>query len=255
VTFGSAAPDWLVKRAIAHRGLHAKSRGVIENSLAAALAAIEKNYAIECDVQLAGDGEAVVFHDETLDRLTGVNARLCDLTSREIAEIRFRDGDGKIPLFSDFLATVAGRVPLLVEIKSRFDGDMRLAARVAALSASYSGALALQSFDPAVLMQLRSAGTDRPLGLIAQARYDDPEWRKLSAEERLALAVLAHYGQTRPDFLAWHVADLPHAAATLWREALGRPLLTWTVRDADEGKRATRFADQIIFEGFLPSIP
>jgi glycerophosphoryl diester phosphodiesterase len=244
--------SWLVARPIAHRGLHAKSLGVIENSLAAATATIAKAYAIECDVQMTQDGEAVVFHDETLERLTRAVGRLADLDAAEVTQIPYRNGEGAIPLFADFLALVAGRVPLVVEIKSRFDGDMRLAARVAALVTDYSGPLALQSFDPAVLVYMRKSATRRPLGLIAQANYAEAEWPSLSAETRQALATFGDYAQARPDFLAWNIADLPHAVTTLWRAGLGLPLLTWTVKEPAQADLAARFADQIIFEGFYP---
>ena len=239
-------------RPIAHRGLHAKGHGLVENSLAAAAAAIAKTYAIECDVQMTKDGEAVVFHDETLDRLTSAHARLCDLSAAEITQIRYCDGEGSIPLLTDFLSAVAGRVPLLVEIKSRFDGDMRLAARVASLIADYSGPLALQSFDPTVLVHFHNSATGRPLGLIAQADYAEAQWPGLSDATRQALTTFSDYARARPDFLAWNIADLPHAVAMLWRTGMGLPLLTWTVRDATQADLAARFADQMIFERFEP---
>jgi glycerophosphoryl diester phosphodiesterase len=252
VSIGPAAPAWLAARPIAHRGLHAAECGIVENSVAAAAAAIVANYAIECDVQITQDAEAIVFHDETLDRLTAEQGELRARTARELTTIPYRAGEGRIAAFADFLAKIGGRVPLIVEIKSRFDGDMRLAARVADLIADYSGPLALQSFDPAVLHHLRAAALEHPLGLIAQAHYEEAEWPGLNRPAREALATLADYARVRPDFLAWNVADLPHAVATLWRAGLHLPLLTWTVRTAAEADLAARFADQIIFEGFAP---
>ena len=252
MSLDDAARHWLVARPIAHRGLHAKSRGVVENSLAAAAAAIGRTYAIECDVQLTKDGEAVVIHDETLDRLTSARAQVRDLTAAEITQIPYRDGDGRIPLLADFLSAVAARVPLIVEVKSRFDGDMRLAARVTALIADYPGPLGLQSFDPAVLIHFRTSATGRPLGLVAQADYVEAEWPGLSHETRQSLTTFGDYARVRPDFLAWNLADLPHAVAMLWRSGMGLPLLTWTVRDATQAELAARFADQMIFEGFVP---
>jgi glycerophosphoryl diester phosphodiesterase len=251
VSIGPAVPMWLAARPIAHRGLHAAEGGIVENSAAAAAAAIAANYAIECDVQITKDAEAVVFHDATLDRLTAERSDLRARTARELASIPYRAG-GTIALFSDFLAEIGGRVPLIVEIKSRFDGDMRLADRVTALIADYSGPLALQSFDPAVLHHLRAAAVARPLGLIAQAHYEERVWPGLDRPALDALAALADYPRIRPDFLAWNVADLPHAAATLWRAGLHLPLLTWTVRTAAEADLAAHFADQMIFEGFAP---
>jgi glycerophosphoryl diester phosphodiesterase len=252
LSLDAATRHWLVARPVAHRGLHAKSHGIVENSLAAATAAIDKAYAIECDVQLTQDGEAVVFHDETLERLTQAVGSLGDLSTAEITQTPYRDGVGTIPLFGDLLTLVAGRVPLIVEIKSRFDGDLRLAEHVATLIENYSGPLALQSFDPALLVHLRKSATRRPIGLIAQANYTAAEWPGLPAETRQTLATFSDYAQMLPDFLAWNIADLPHAVTTLWRAGLGLPLLTWTVKEPTQADLAARFADQIIFEGFCP---
>lgn len=243
-------PGWLCARPIAHRGLHAERHGVVENSLAAAEAAIAANYAIECDVGLTRDGEAAVFHDETLERLTPVAANLRDLSADEITAIGFRGGEGRIPLLGDLLGTVAGRVPLLVEIKSRFDADQRLARRVAAVIADYRGPLALQTFDPMVLAEMRALQTGRPLGLIGEARYDGPDWIGLPAAVRQQLATISDTPQTRPDFLAWNVADLPHPTVDWWRRTRDLPLLVWTVRTPQQAEHTRRLADQIIFEGF-----
>lgn len=248
----AAAPDWLVARPIAHRGLHDAPRGLVENSCAAAEAAIARDYAIECDVRLTKDGVAIVFHDALLDRLTWAKGAIGERTAREIGDIAFRYGTEKIPLFEEFLVHIAGRAPLIVEIKSEFDGDMRLAESVVDSAATYPGPLALQTFDPAVLAVLRSANMSLPLGLIAQAHYDDDEWHGLSPDARRGLASLAGFMQAQPDFLAWNADDLPHAAATLWREALRLPLLAWTIKSAPQAAHVKRFADQIIFEDFEP---
>ena len=249
---GASAPDWLVRQPIAHRGLHDRAAGVVENSRTAARAAMSRDLAIECDVQLTADAEAVVFHDFTLDRLTRESGPVADLRAERIESIALLGSADRIPTFTSFLATVDGRVPLLCEIKSRFDGDLRLADRVADLAAGYPGPLAIKSFDPAVVAHLRGCALPNPLGIVAEAAYDDPEWASLTAGMRAGLAALAHVGDTRPDFLSWRVHDLPHAAPQLFRAALGRPVLVWTVRAADQRQRAARWADQMVFEGFAP---
>ncbi len=247
------APDWLVRRPIAHRGLHDRGSGVIENSLSAARAAIAGRYAIECDVQLTADGEAVVFHDFTLDRLTGACGSVIGRRAAELGDVALAGSPGdRVPTLGALLALIDGRVPLVCEVKSRFDGDLRLADRVAALAAGYGGPLAVKSFDPAVVAHLRGSGLPNPLGIVAEAAYDDPEWAALTAEVRAGLAALAHVGDTRPDFLSWRVHDLPHAAPQLFRSALGRPVMAWTVRQADQRQRAARWADQMVFEGSAP---
>ncbi|MGO9133104.1 MAG: glycerophosphodiester phosphodiesterase family protein [Methylovirgula sp.] len=243
------APAWLKSRPIAHRGLHDLQKGIVENSLAAARAAIAKDYAIECDVRLSRDGEAIVFHDETLKRLIGIDGELgrCDAT--ELITLAYQDSHEKIATLDTLLATVAGRVPLIVELKSHFNGDPRLSACVAALAARYGGPLALKSFDPQMLCQLRGFGATQPLGLVAMAHYAAGDWPKLDAAARKSLEALTDFPRAKPDFLSWHVGDLPHATPLLCRE-LGLPVLTWTVRSEAERSLALQWADQIIFEGF-----
>ena len=178
------APAWLTARPIAHRGLHDVENGVVENTLAAAAAAVAQTCAIECDVQLSRDEEVFVFHDDTLDRLTDATGALIEKSAAAIARTHLSraTGDTKIPTLAEFLALVAGRVPVVCELKSRFDGDVRIGDRVAALAAGYEGPLALKSFDPAVISHLRVLGSDRPLGMIAEASYEGDYWRDLSAD-------------------------------------------------------------------------
>ena len=158
----SAAAGWLTARPIAHRGLHDASRGRIENTLGAADAAIAGGFAIECDVRLSSDGEAVVFHDATLDRLMQASGAIGARTVGELRGLRFKAASEQIPSLPELLAHLAGRVPLICEIKSHFDGDMRLTDRVAGLAAGYAGPLALKSFDPEVIARLRGCGVVQP---------------------------------------------------------------------------------------------
>jgi glycerophosphoryl diester phosphodiesterase len=248
---------WLVARPIAHRGLHDAAKGIVENSLAAARAAVAGRYAIECDVQLSADGEAVVFHDDTLERLTGAPGRLGARTLAELTRLTLLGGAETLPPLARLLETVAGRAPLVVELKSRFDGDLSLARRVAELVAGYGGPLALESFDPGPIAFLRAEGPALgvghiPLGMVAQARYDADEWRELPAPRRAELEHWLHFSRTRPDFLSFNVLDTPHAVTVLFREGLKRPVTVWTVRSAERAEAAGRWADQIVFEGFEP---
>ena len=244
------APAWLVARPIAHRGLHDAAKGVVENTLGAAEAAIRRGFAIECDVQLSCDGEAMVFHDDTLGRLTRARGAVSEKTVAEIQAAAFRDGEERAPTFPQLLARVAGRTPLICELKSRFDGDMRLAERVAALAREYDGPLAIKSFDPAPIAHLRAryAGIG-PLGMVAEASYSGRNWRDLSAAQKESCAAFLHYPETRPDFLSWSVDDLPHPTPFLLRRLEGLPVMTWTVRTAEQRRKASRWADQIVFEG------
>lgn len=243
---------WLTARPIAHRGLHEAARGRVENTPSAVLAAIAHNYAIECDVQITSDGEAVVFHDYTLERLTHGEGRLDSHRAADLASIGFRQGTDHIMPLGDFLKLIAGRVPLICEIKSRYDGDMRLSDRTLALAQTYSGPLALKSFDPQIIAHLRKIGTRLPLGIIAMASYAAPEWSALTPPLRESMTHFLHYPETRPDFLSWNVDDLPHPTPTLLRLGLHLPVMSWTVRSEAQRQAALPFIDQIVFEHFAP---
>jgi len=251
------APDWLTARPIAHRGLHRASTGVIENSIGAALAAVAAGYAIECDVQPTRDGDLVVFHDDTLERLTASAGHVRDLDARVLTTIPLRDSSETIPLFDDFLTSIAGRTPLVVELKSHFDGDMAAARRVAERLAAYRGPAVIESFDPEPIAFLRTHAHALdighvPLGIVGEACYEDGEWRALSVARRAEMTHFLHYPNTRPDFISWNAADFPHAIPFLMREGLQIPVTTWTVRGPGQAKAAAMWADQIVFENYTP---
>ena len=140
-------PDWLMARPIAHRGLHVRANGVIENSGSAADAAIAGGFAIECDVQPSADGEAMVFHDYKLDRLTAESGAIWHKTSAELAKIVLRDSTDTILPLPDFLVRINGRTPLVIEIKSLFDRKMELAERTAHLVAQTKAPIGIKSFE------------------------------------------------------------------------------------------------------------
>jgi glycerophosphoryl diester phosphodiesterase len=246
------APDWLTARPVAHRGLHDRSRGIIENMPAAAAAAVAANFAIECDIQLAADGEAMVHHDAALGRLTDGSGALLDKTSAELKQVAFKDTPEKMMSLGDLCALVAGRAPLLIEVKSHFDGDRRLVARIAEVLASYDGPAVGMSFDPDQVMALRELIPSRPRGIVAVHEYTEADWPKATPAQRRGMLHLRHAFRTRPHFVAWRVQELPAVAPWIARNIFGCPLLTWTVRTPEQRTIAARHADQIIFEGFLP---
>src|SRR4051794_33423868 len=178
------APDWLTARPVAHRGLHDRARGIIENMPGAAAAAIAGNFAIECDIQLSADGEAMVHHDDALGRLTEGFGPLLGKTSAELKQVVFRDTPERMMALADLCALVAGRVPLLIEVKSRFDGDRRLVSRMAEVLASYDGPAAGMSFDPDQLMALRELIPGRPRGIVAQREYRATDWPQATPAQR-----------------------------------------------------------------------
>jgi glycerophosphoryl diester phosphodiesterase len=288
------APAWLTEQPIAHRGLHDAALGVIENTLAAAEAAIAGGFAIECDVQLSADEEVFVFHDETLDRLTDARGALVEMSAAQIrrarvlapdpslvpasgetaAEGRMRGGadlggwrspsprpspreraEG-VPTFAELLALVDGRTPVICELKSRFNADWRIAGRIAALAATYEGPLAFKSFDPDLVAYLRlrwprvgPPARPCPVGMVAEASYDDPYWDFLTAEQKRRFADWEELMRAEPDFLSFDVDDLPHKTPFFMKQLHGLPVMAWTVHSAAQREAARKWADQIVFEG------
>ena len=244
--------DWLTARPIAHRGLHDASAGVIENTASAFQAAIAGNYGIECDVQLTRDGEAIVHHDDVLGRLTNGTGHVADLTTAALKAVPFKQTADRMLTLGELCDLVAGRATLVIELKSRFDRDVTLACRTADVLTAYAGPVAVMSFDPAVVACLRGSAPGLPRGIGAERHHAHAEWEGLTARQRRQFAHLLHAHRTRPHFLAYHVKDLPAAAPLIARHVFGLPLLTWTVRSEDDRRRAARFADQMIFEGWRP---
>ena len=246
-------PDWLMARSIAHRGLHSIKDGRVENSLAAARAAVAAGYAIECDVILSRDGESMVFHDDDLPRLTGMKGMVKDRTAAELQKMELLHGKGDtIPTLSQLLETIAGKVPLICEIKSNFDGKPELTERTVAVVKSYAGPVAFKSFDPRVVEWLRRLAPDHPRGIVGQSSYRGADRMGLSAERVAELVNLTHWPQSQPDFISWRHSDLRHAAPFLCRTVAQIPLMTWTVRSLTQKHNLRQFADQIVFENFLP---
>ena len=242
---------WLSARPIAHRGLHDAAAGTVENTAGAFAAAVAANYGIECDLQLSADGEAMVHHDDALGRLTEGSGTLAALSAAELKHIAFRATADRMMTLGELCDLVGARVTLVLEIKSRFDREVRLVARVVEVLASYRGPVAAMSFDPYVVAGLRRAAPRLRRGIVAERRFDHAEWGAISSWQRRGMAHLLHAPVTRPDFVAYRVDDLP-APATQLARAVGLPVLTWTVRTPAQRVRAAEWADQMIFEGLRP---
>jgi glycerophosphoryl diester phosphodiesterase len=246
------APDWLTARPVAHRGLHDRARGIIENMPSAFQAAIAGNFSIELDVQLTADGEAMVHHDDALGRLSEGTEKLSQLTAAQLKQVPFKDTADRMITLGELCDLTAGRVPLVIEIKSHFDGDRKLVARVAEVLKSYAGPAAAMSFDPDQVMALKELGPEVVRGIVAQRTYADNDWTKTSPAQRREMTALRHGFRTQPHFVAFWVDQLPAPAPWIARNIFGCPLLTWTVRTEAQRQRAAQYADQMIFEGFVP---
>ena len=243
--------DWLIERPIAHRGLHDASRGIIENTPSAVQAAIGQGYAIEVDLQITGDGQAVVFHDETLDRLTKASGPVAAFSVPALKEVAYRETADRIQTLPELLEQVAGRVPLVLELKTLWDGDATLARVSTEHAATYDGPVALMSFDPLLVAETRRRAPDLARGIVSCPFERASDWPLLSSWRRTSLRWGGHLPRTRPHFLSYALGALGDPLPRLFR-ALRRPVVTWTVRSPEDASRAVGLADQITFEGFLP---
>jgi len=231
--------DWLRGVCFAHRGLWGE--GAPENSLSAFAGAVARGLAIECDVQLTADGEAVVFHDFTLARLTGADGAVIDRTAAQLSEIAFVGTQEKLPTLGVMLGAVGGQVPLLIELKSRRHWPIaRLCAAVQRDLAGYSGAHAVMSFDPRAPAWFARHSPETARGLIVSE--ENGHGARHALQRHLAL------WRAWPDFLAYDIRDLPSRFAAMQRQR-GIPVATWTVRSPELLARARTHADAPIAEG------
>lgn len=248
----SRAPDWLTARPIAHRGLHDRAQGIIENMPSAIDAAVAGNFAIEVDLQPTADNEAMVHHDYELGRLTQGSDELRALTASQLKQVGFKHTAEHMMTLGDLCARVAGRVPLVLEMKSRFDGDRTLAKRMREVLASYTGPVAAMSFDPDQVVAIRHLMPDLPRGIVAERHYTEGEWTQLPPGKTREMTGLRHAFRTQPHFVSYRVDDLPAPAPWIARNIFGCALVTWTVRTPEQRARTARYADQMTFEGFIP---
>jgi len=235
------ASAWLTARPIAHRGLHDRARGIVENMPGAALAAVAGNFSIECDIQLSADGEAMVHHDDALGRLTEGSGALTELTLQALKAVRFKDTAERMMTLGDLCALVSGRVGIVIEVKSHFDGDRKLVTRMAEVLGRYLGPVAGMSFDPDQVLAMREAMPELTRGIVAQRVYNEADWREATAEQRRHMLHLSHALHSRPHFVAYSVNDLPAPAPWIARHVFGLPAHAGAAR----ARRALRRSDHL----------
>ncbi len=245
-------PEAFLTHPITHRGYHNRAQGIIENSAAAISAAVAAGYGIEIDLQLSSDGVPMVFHDETLDRLTGEHGDLNARTATELQSIRLKDSTDTIPTLADILTLIAGRVPLLIEIKDQSltmsATDGRLEAATAAALAIYTGPVALMSFNPHSVAHMATLAPNLPRGLTTSA-YDPIDWHPLPEATCDALREIPDYDATLSSFISHEARDLNRPRVTTLR-AQGAAILCWTIKSAQAEAEARKIAQNVTFEGY-----
>ncbi|MBQ7643249.1 MAG: glycerophosphodiester phosphodiesterase [Clostridia bacterium] len=229
--------SWIIKRPIAHRGLHGGD--IPENSKAAYLAAIEAGYPIEMDIQLTSDGEAVCFHDDNLKRMTGTDALVWDKTLAEVKSLKLGGTKEGIMTFEEFLSFVGGRVPLMIEIKTQ-KRYKELVSRAISLLNGYKGEYAVQSFDPRIMGEVRKLAPDIIRGqLITRERHETVSY---------PVFLILGYGLmnfiSKPDFINMDLRFLPVSKRLRGKKRV----ICWTVRGEDDKEKAEKYAENYIFE-------
>ncbi|MEL7098159.1 MAG: glycerophosphodiester phosphodiesterase family protein [Pseudomonadota bacterium] len=239
---------------LAHRALHGP--GAPENSRAAVRAAVAAGYGIEIDLQLSADGAAMVFHDYGLERLCGVPGTVRTTSAAALAATPLLGSDEGVPTLNEVLSTVAGEVPLLIELKDQ-DGAMgpdigALEAAMAAALAGYDGPVAVMSFNPHSVARMAALAPHLPRGLTTSS-YRVEDW-PMGAARCDELRGIPDYAAVGACFISHEAADLdrPRVAEL---KAAGADVLCWTIRNADQEAAARRVADNITFEGYAPAIP
>lgn len=230
---------WIARAPIAHRGLHDKARGIFENTLSAARAAVAQGFAIEVDLHPSADGVPMVFHDLELERLTGEKGSMRDRTAAELGRVAIGGTADTIPTLGQLLGTVGGKVGLVLELKGHAGADEGFVDAVAQTISNYEGPVALMSFDHWLVEDARRLVKNRPVGLTAEGNDD-------FYSEHTAFAALADV-----DFVSYGIHDLPCRFVSEFRTA-GRPVITWTIRSPELAAKSALYADQITFEGFDP---
>jgi len=245
------------KTPIAHRGYHSLADGRPENSLAAFRAAIGAGYGIELDVQQSADGQAMVFHDDDLDRLTNATGPVKEHSAAELQALALHGSDDRIPTLDEVLAVVAGRVPLLIEIKENL-GTMgetggRLEQATAKALAAYNGPVAVMSFNPHCVMHMARLAPDVPRGLTTEA-YDPQHNAPIPVTVCERLRGIPDYDATGSSFISHQASDLgrPRVADL---KARGAAILCWTIQSPQAEAQARQIAQNITFEGYPAIIP
>ena len=237
--------SWLVNQTIAHRGLHGKKAP--ENSLASFEKAIEKGYAIELDVQMLADGTPAVFHDEQLKRMTNQDGYICHIKKEDLPSYKLLKTDQTIPTLEQVLALVAGRTPLLIEIKNT--GKVgELESNVLKVLKDYTGEYAIQSFNPFTLNYFYTNAPEILRGQLSGSFHDSDLSR---LKKHFLRRMVFNKKVSKPNFISYEAEMLPNRFVRKYKSL---PLLAWCVKSQEEYLRVVKYCDNIIFENFEPKI-
>lgn len=240
-----ALPQFLINRPIAHRGLH--NEQYPENSLSAFKNAIDHDYPIELDVQITRDGELIILHDTNLQRMTGHDVRVKDLTLADIRKYNLLNTNEKIPTLIEVLDLVAGRVPLLIEIKNTGRAG-RLERKIWDMLKDYEGEYAVQSFNVLSIAWFKKHVPNVSIGQLSSYLRGE----RLNLFKKYFIKTLMGNKITRPDFINYNFEDLPNKYVDRYIKRRSVPLLAWTICSQADYDSIKDIVDNILFENFIP---
>lgn len=233
--------DFLKKNLIAHRGLHNIDRGIPENSLSAFKMAVKKNYIIEMDVHILTDGEVVVFHDDNLFRMTGINKLIKNTTYNELKDLKLKNTKEHIPLLKDVLNLIDGKVPVIIELK--YDNKVGLLEdKVIKLLKNYKGKYAIKSFSPLSIYYFRRKSPETIRGQLVT----DFKHEKRGILWRLTLGKMIFNPITKPDFISCDIRSLPNKRIKRIRKKV--LVLGWTIKNKADLAKSKEYCDNYICE-------
>ena len=225
--------NWLNKLPIAHRGLHSNANNIYENTKESFLAAVNENYAIECDVVLSKDHEVVVLHDENLKRLCNLDKNVSNLTMNELRSLKIYESNSNIISLDEMLHVVSAHVPIIIEIKGKFTPFIE--ERIQEIIRSYRGPIALKTFNLKSVEWLIKFLPYVYKGLVIDSNTNNFE------------AIL----DLNIDFVSCDIEFIESNLIDRVKKK-GLPIITWTVDNEDKKKKANLIADNIIFENIRP---
>lgn len=238
--------SWIVKSPIAHRGLF--NEEIPENSIAAFINSINNNIAIELDVTMLSDGTLVVFHDSRLARMTGKDGFISNCTYDDIKDLKLLKSDEKIPTLKEALETIAGKVPVIIEIKN-FSKVGNLEKEVLKHIQNYSGECAIASFNPYTLEYFKDNAPAIKRGQIASFFKN----KEITGMRRFYLKRMVYNKKvSEPHFIIYSADDMPNKYTKKYFGVI--PVLTYTIKNEDGENTLKSYSDNFLFDGYLPKI-
>lgn len=234
----------LFKKPIAHRGFW--NSQYPENSMGAFIRATDNGYPIELDVQLSSDNEVIVFHDESVDRLTEAKGAVYKFKYEQLKHMKICQTNYTIPHFSDVLSEIDGKVPLLIEIKSTNKNKL-LCDKIVKTLLNYKGEFALQSFNPFIIKYLKDRYPILIRGQLAKMDYSN----EVSKLKGFLLKRMFFNSTTKPHFISYNFEDIPNQFVDKYKKR-NIALLAWTIRNQNSYDKIKEYVDNIIFESFEP---